>query len=59
MDAVGGKIPSVLQPLLDDGQVDLYMEAMFLGPSGAVGTIDHRLNVVSEPATHTGHALSP
>ncbi|EKM53215.1 uncharacterized protein PHACADRAFT_259417 [Phanerochaete carnosa HHB-10118-sp] len=37
VDAVGAKVPPLLQPLLENGSVDLYMEAIFLGPTGAVG----------------------
>ncbi|KIP09374.1 hypothetical protein PHLGIDRAFT_126381 [Phlebiopsis gigantea 11061_1 CR5-6] len=36
VDAVGAEVPRALQPLLEDGRVDLYLEATFLGPTGAV-----------------------
>ncbi|GJE92388.1 hypothetical protein PsYK624_085420 [Phanerochaete sordida] len=36
VDAIGAKVPPLLQPLLEDGSVDLYMQATFLGPTGAV-----------------------
>lgn len=36
VDAIGAKVPPLLQPLLDSSSIDMYMEATFLGPTGAV-----------------------
>ena len=50
MDAIGAKVPPLLQPLLEAGSVDLYMQATFLGPTGAVCFIYPVARAIADPA---------